>query len=226
MANHHGGGERQLLMPLTPLDVDNLKLRSVLRGYDRSEVDQFRAEVIGTIEEYIDMLGRLKLRVRELESELTRYRELEEQVKNSVMFAQRTADEHIAAARERAAALVEQARLEAQELRRDVAVVIAQREQFEYQFHGLLTGFLQRLEQHNPKLDSRAAGKAEQATQPVLSNMDTQHTPEGDIQIDMEDLTIEPLDQIAPQPPSDTVVLSMAQATSQVSTQPDPARHI
>jgi DivIVA domain-containing protein len=210
-------------MSLTPLDVDNYRLRGALRGYDKNDVDQLRAEVIATIEEHIDLIGRQKLRIRELENELARYREQDEQFKNSLLFAQRSADEHVAAARERAAALVEQARGEAAQLRRGLADLAAQREQFEYEFHGLLMGFLRRIEQRNPALAGSTGagnGRVPAAPQQVVQSMDTQgsNLPEPDnvdhdIQLDMEDLTVEPLGQVTPavEPGDDAVVLPMAQ---------------
>ena len=164
-------------MPLTPLDVENLRLRNALRGYDRADVDQFRADVVDSLEEYVDLIGKLKQRVREVEAELARYREQEDVLRSSVMLAQRTADEHAAAARSRAESIVAQAHTEAQALRAGVADLAAQREQFEYQFHGLLTGFLRRLEQGNPSLVGSPNSRATKAHSAVVVHMDTQDCP-------------------------------------------------
>lgn len=204
------------MTPLTPLDVENLRLRTSMRGYDRSDVDSFHREVVAALEEYVDQIARLKLRVRELEKELARSREQEDGVRNSLMLAQRTADELVSAARERADALLQHARAEAADMRRSVADIVAQREQFEYQFHGLLSGFMHRLEQANPQLALPANGRAKMAAQPVSIHMDTQD-PEGgrDLDMDMEDLTVQEID-IPEQPQSgdDAVVIPMALPTA------------
>jgi cell division initiation protein len=203
------------MTPLTPLDVENLRLRPSLRGYDRNDVDAFHREVVATLEEYVDQVAGLKTRVRELEKELDRSREQEDGVKNSLMLAQRTADELVSAARERAEALLQQARAEAADYRRSVADIVAQREQFEYQFHGLLSGFLRRLEQANPHLASPANGRAYVPQSSVVNSMDTQY-PQGthDLDMDMEDLTVQEIDQLPQaQDGDDAVVLPMALPT-------------
>jgi len=143
-------------MPLTPLDAENMRFPVVMRGYDRREVDEFRIRVAGALEEYINQLGALKARIGELETALARYRENEELLKNSVVLAQRTADELAHAAHQRADAIIAAARAEASAISQDLGRLNAEREQFEYAFYGLLYGFMRRLEQANPAL--RQAG--------------------------------------------------------------------
>lgn len=147
-------------MALTPLDADKAKFRSVLRGYARDEVERFRVDVIATLEEHIARGAELAGRVAELESQLARYRENEELLKSSVVLAQRTCDELIAAAHKQADVIKQEARLEGDQIRQQLAELRAQREQFEYAFHGLLTGFKHRLEQGNPRLVARETSAA------------------------------------------------------------------
>jgi cell division initiation protein len=142
---------------LTPLDVDNAKFRGALSGYARGEVEQFRARVIQALEDYIAQIETHRTRIAELEAQLARYRESEELLKNSVVLAQRTADELIAAAHQRADSVIRAAQLEGETVRRSMGELRAQREQFEYEFHGLLSGFIHRLEQANPALRPPAA---------------------------------------------------------------------
>jgi|GEM_PF-2548758 len=142
-------------MALTPLDAEKYRFRSVLRGYARDEVERFRAEVIAALEGHIARAAESAARVSELESQLARYRENEELLKSSVVLAQRTCDELIAAAHKQADAIKQEARTEGEQIRLSLADLRAQREQFEYAFHGLLTGFKHRLEQGNPMLATR-----------------------------------------------------------------------
>lgn len=158
-------------MPLTPLDAEKHSFRPALRGYDKLEVEQFRAGVMQALEEYIDAIGRLRVRIGELEAEIGRYRETEDLLKSSVLLAQKTSEEIIAAAKAQAEALLAQAHADGQELRRRYSQVEADRERFEHQFHALLTGYLRQLEARNPGLlgalpPSQAHGSAAMAPSP------------------------------------------------------------
>lgn len=139
-------------MPLTPLDAEKAKFRIGFRGYAREEVEHFRAMVLATLEDKIARIQQLDAKVAELESQLDRYREKEELLKNSVVLAQRTCDELIAAAHQRADVITQEAMQEGNRIRQELSELRSQREQFEYAFHGLLTGFKHRLEQGNPQL--------------------------------------------------------------------------
>lgn len=121
-------------------------------GYLRGEVDRFMAEVARAMEDYIDQIGQLHVRIGELDAQLAKYRESEELLKDSVILARQTSDELIAASRSRAESIVREAEGEGAAIRRRLAGLAAQREQFEYEFHGLLAGFMHRLEQGNPRL--------------------------------------------------------------------------
>jgi len=160
--------------PLTPLDVETLQFRSGLRGYDKQEVEQFRAQVMQTLIEYIDQIGRLRMRIGEMEGEVARYRETEDLVKSSVILAQSSSEEIITAAKERAQILVEQARAEGEKVRQDLAALQNQREQFEYEFHALLSAYLARLEAHNPRLSVRSgpAGTAAASAQTEAAGLE------------------------------------------------------
>jgi len=143
-------------MNLTPLDIENISFRSGFRGYNRDEVERFRSDVIRALEDYIAAIGQLNARLATLEAELVKYRESEELLKNSVVLAQRTCDELIAAAHGRADAIEREARVGENEIRHRLTELKSEREQFEYAFYGLLSGFMRRLEQTNPALSAPA----------------------------------------------------------------------
>lgn len=145
---------------LTPLDIENVKFRGALSGYDRGEVEQFRARMIQALENYIAQVTELRGQIAGLEDRLARYHESEELLKNSVVLAQRTADELIATAHQRADVIIQSAQLEGEGVRQSLGKLRAEREQFEYQFHGLLTGFIRQLEQNNPGLTHAQAALA------------------------------------------------------------------
>lgn len=145
---------------MTPLDIENLRFRTGFRGYNRDEVERFRADALAAVEDYIALAAQLSARVAALEAELSKYHDSEELLKNSVVLAQRTCDELIAAAHQRADAIERQARVGEDEIRRRLAELKSEREQFEYAFYGLLSGFMHRLEQTNPALAPPAAAPA------------------------------------------------------------------
>jgi len=162
-------------MPLTPLDAEKARFRVGFRGYAREEVERFRATVVAALEDHIAQGQQLKARVSELEAQLSRYHEKEDLLKDSVVLAQRTCDELIAAAHQKADAIRREALLEGDEIRRELAELRSQREQFEYAFHGLLTGFTHRLEQGNPRL-AAPAERRQLAAAPAAAESDEDET--------------------------------------------------
>ncbi|HES58205.1 MAG TPA: DivIVA domain-containing protein [Firmicutes bacterium] len=142
-------------MTITPLDIENTRFRGSLGGYNRNEVDVLLAKVAQELEARLTQIEELQRKIAQLEQTVATYRESEELLKNSVVLAQRTSDEIIAAAHQHADAIVREAESSGRETTRRLGELRAEREQFEYAFHGLLAGFLHRLEQGNPELGER-----------------------------------------------------------------------
>lgn len=116
-------------MPLTPLDIEKKEFKRVFRGYSEEEVDDFLDLVIRDYEalyrENLDLKERLQL----LEEQLQQYQRLEETLKNTLVLAEKTAEEvknnaHQEAelilreAQERAAKLQAQAQERVQEIQK------------------------------------------------------------------------------------------------------------
>jgi DivIVA domain-containing protein len=149
------------VVSLTPLEIENVLFRrSMFGGYDRTDVERFLAQAARSIDEYVTRIDQLQRQLEQQELDLARYRESEEHLKHSVVLAQRTADELIAAARQRAETIRGEATLEADRLRHSLVDLHNEREQFEFAFHGLLSGFMRRLESNNPALAGSTAGNA------------------------------------------------------------------
>jgi cell division initiation protein len=148
-------------MTITPLDIENTKFRGSLGGYNRNEVDLLLAKVAQELEARLAQIEELQRKITQLEQSVATYRESEELLKNSVVLAQRTSDEIIAAAHQQADAILREAESSGRETTRRLGELKAEREQFEYAFHGLLAGFLHRLEQGNPALGERHRPAAE-----------------------------------------------------------------
>lgn len=80
-------------MKVTPLDLRQQRFNTVMRGYDRAEVNAFLAD---TAEEYENALrenDRLKQELSKLEAVLKEHRGQEVNLRNTLMTAQKLADD-------------------------------------------------------------------------------------------------------------------------------------
>ena len=80
-------------MNVTPLDLRQQKFKSAMRGYDRGEVDALLTEVADDYEGAIREADRLRQEVARLEDLLAEHRSEEKSLKNTLVSAQRLADE-------------------------------------------------------------------------------------------------------------------------------------
>jgi len=80
-------------MKVTPLDLRQAKLRITMRGYDRNEVDALLNEVADDYEQALRESDRLHQELLRLEAVVTEHREHERNLRNTLLTAQRLADE-------------------------------------------------------------------------------------------------------------------------------------
>jgi cell division initiation protein len=80
-------------MKVTPLDLRQAKLRVVMRGYDRTEVDALLSEVADDYEQALREADRLHQELTRLEAVVAEHREHERNLRNTLLTAQRLADE-------------------------------------------------------------------------------------------------------------------------------------
>ena len=80
-------------MNVTPLDLRQQKFKTAMRGYDRGEVDALLAEVADDYEGAIREADRLRQELGRLEELLAEHRSEEKSLKNTLLSAQRLADE-------------------------------------------------------------------------------------------------------------------------------------
>ena len=117
-------------MKVTPLDLRQAKLRVVMRGYDRTEVDALLNEVADDYEQALREADRLRQDLSRMEAALSEHREHERNLRNTLLTAQRLADElrenaeqearRIIGEAESRAELVEQAQLRLDDIQRDI----------------------------------------------------------------------------------------------------------
>ena len=112
-------------MSLTPVEIRHVRLPGRPLGYSRERVDELLAEVAQSFEDVWRDRADLRDDVDRLEAELARYKELDVLLRNSLVSAERAADELRAQAGREADVIVEEARVRAREV---VAGAEAERE--------------------------------------------------------------------------------------------------
>ncbi|HEY7791040.1 MAG TPA: DivIVA domain-containing protein [Vicinamibacterales bacterium] len=80
-------------MKVTPLDVRQQRFRKGFRGFDRVEVTSFLAELADDYEQALREADRLRQDLSKMEAVLTEHREQERNLRNTLLTAQRLADE-------------------------------------------------------------------------------------------------------------------------------------
>lgn len=96
-------------MKVTPLDLRQQRFKTVMRGYDRGEVTAFLSEVADDYEQALRETERLRQELAKLEAVLTEHRGQERNLRNTLLTAQKLADEIRDNAQEEAARIVREA---------------------------------------------------------------------------------------------------------------------
>lgn len=109
---------------LTPIEIEKLKFKRSVKGYDASQVNEFMYEVSETLQEYINEVEFVRKKNTQLEFELEKYKDLENTLSETLVIAKRTSEEVLTNARKEAQNMVEKASLEASEIRRDMEAQI------------------------------------------------------------------------------------------------------
>jgi cell division initiation protein len=97
------------VMRIAPLDLRQQRFRTVLRGFDKTEVVAFLTEAADDYEHALRDLDRLRQDLGRTESLLTEHREREANLRNTLLTAQRLADEIKDAAQNEAKLIVREA---------------------------------------------------------------------------------------------------------------------
>lgn len=87
---------------LTPVDIHNQDFSRSFRGYDRDEIDDFLDRVVTDYETLYRENNQLKREIELNTKELTQFHNLEKNLQDTLLVAQRTSDEVISTANSRA----------------------------------------------------------------------------------------------------------------------------
>jgi cell division initiation protein len=88
-----GSPPAERVMRIAPLDLRQQRFRTALRGFDRTEVVAFLTEAADDYEHALRELDRLRQDLTRQESLLAEHREREAHLRNTLLTAQRLADE-------------------------------------------------------------------------------------------------------------------------------------
>jgi cell division initiation protein len=80
-------------MKVTPLDLRQQRFKTVMRGYDRGEVEAFLTEAADDYENVVREADKLRDELARAQSALDEHREGERNLRNTLLTAQRLADE-------------------------------------------------------------------------------------------------------------------------------------
>lgn len=103
-------------MSLTPVEIRHVTLGRRPVGYDRRATDELLAEVATSFEHVWRERADLRDEMEELESELARQKELEQVLRNTLVSAERMADDVRSQARREADVIVAEARATARDI--------------------------------------------------------------------------------------------------------------
>src|SRR5579864_9016867 len=81
------------MQKITPIDIQHKTFKKALQGYDRADVDKFLDEIIETLEDEAQQRAALEAEVSDLKERISHFKAMEESLQNTLILAQRTADE-------------------------------------------------------------------------------------------------------------------------------------
>ena len=136
-------------MKVTPLDLRQQRFNTVMRGYDRGEVAAFLNEVADDYENALREADRLRQEVVKLEAVLAEHRGQERNLRNTLLTAQKMADEVkdqasaeaerlIKEAESRADLIVQKSQVRIDDIQREVEGMRAKRREVEETVEGLV----------------------------------------------------------------------------------------
>jgi cell division initiation protein len=99
------------MQKITPVDIQHKSFKKALQGYDRADVDGFLDEIIETLEDEAQHRAALEAEIADLKERVSHFKAMEESLQNTLVLAQRTADETKASAHKEADLIRERARL-------------------------------------------------------------------------------------------------------------------
>jgi cell division initiation protein len=165
-----GSAEPQRVMKIAPLDLRQQRFKTAFRGFEKSEVVAFLTEAADDYEQALREIDRLRQDLSRMEALLAEHRAREANLRNTLLTAQRLADEIKEAAqveskmivREaegRASLILEKAQARLDEIERDIGELRLRRRGVEGSLEASIQALYHALEfireQDKPKSDEK-----------------------------------------------------------------------
>ncbi|MBD5605776.1 MAG: DivIVA domain-containing protein [Candidatus Eremiobacteraeota bacterium] len=96
---------------ITIVDIQHKAFKKKLNGYDPADVDQYLDEVIETLEDEAQQRAALEAEISDLRERISHFKAMEDSLHNTLLLAQRTADEVKASAHKEADLIRAEARM-------------------------------------------------------------------------------------------------------------------
>jgi len=96
---------------ITIVDIQHKQFKKKLNGYDPADVDQFLDEIIETLEDEAHQRAALEAEISDLRERISHFKAMEDSLQNTLLLAQRTADEVKASAHKEADLIRHEARV-------------------------------------------------------------------------------------------------------------------
>lgn len=103
-------------MRLTPLDIHHKEFNHALRGYNEAEVDEFLDQVADELERLFKENIDLSERIEALEEKVRTYQDMERTLHNTLLSAQKSADEITQKAQREADAVLKEAEVKGKDI--------------------------------------------------------------------------------------------------------------
>ncbi|MCE5203727.1 MAG: DivIVA domain-containing protein [Coriobacteriales bacterium] len=143
-------------MKLTPLDIHHKEFSRSIRGYNEAEVDEFLDEVADELERLFKENIDLSERIEAAEEKVKGYQEMERTLHNTMVSAQKSAEDIVAAARQEAETILKDAEVKAKDIihnaltqkqktQNDLMRIKQAEEDFRKQFKALLESHMRAL---------------------------------------------------------------------------------
>jgi cell division initiation protein len=96
---------------VTVVDIQHKTFKKALNGYEKADVDRFLDEIIETLEDEAQLRASLEAEMADLRERVSHFKSMEESLQNTLLLAQRTADEVKASAHKEADLIRAEARM-------------------------------------------------------------------------------------------------------------------
>jgi cell division initiation protein len=96
---------------ITVIDIQHKVFKKKLNGLDQADVDQYLDDIIETLEDEVNRRAALEAEIGDLRERISHFKAMEESLHNTLLLAQRTADEVKASAHKEADLIRHEARI-------------------------------------------------------------------------------------------------------------------